>query len=380
MGYFSRKAAIVGIGQTEFSKDSGRSPQQLAAECSLAAIEDAGLTASDIDGMIAFTVEENEEVDLMGALGIPGLAWATRIGQGGGGSAGTVFHAAVAIASGAADTVLIYRAFNERSGRRFGRPQPVSSERNWNGTGYGNIVWGMPYGVMTPSATISLAALDYMNRYGVTNLDFGHYAVGIRQYAATQPTAWFRGRPITLEEHQASRWIIEPVVRLLDCCQESDGGVALVMTSLERARYLKQPPAVVVGGAQDVAYRGNPGFSARTAEVGRRLFKSAGLTPKDISAAYLYDAFTPEVFNQLEGLGFCGPGEAKDFLRSGATRLTGALPLNTNGGLQGEAYIHGMNMITEAVRQLRGTAANQVSDVEHLLVSSGSSAHILGRA
>lgn len=381
MGEFANKTAIVGIGQTEFSKDSGRSPLQLAAECSLAALVDAGLTPADVDGMVAFTVEENEEVDLLQTLGIPGLSWSARIGLGGGGSAGTVFHAAAAIASGAAETVLIYRAFNERSGHRFGQAMaPGRGVGGWQGTGYGNIVWGLPYGVMTPSATISIASLDYMNRYGVTNEDFGHYVVSARAYAATQPTAWFRDRPVTIDDHQASRWIIEPVLRLLDCCQESDGGVALVMTSVERARDLRRAPVVVKGAAQDVKPNSNPGLSARVERMAERLYRSAGMGPQEISAALLYDAFTPEVFHQLEGLGFCGAGEAKDFVRSGAMRLDGRLPVNMNGGLLGEAYIHGMNMITEAVRQLRGEAANQVPNVEHVLMSSGASGHILGRA
>jgi acetyl-CoA acetyltransferase len=379
MGAFSNKTAIVGIGQTEFSKNSGRSPLQLAAEASLAALNDAGLSPTDVDGMVLFSVEENEEQDLMATLGIPGLAWSGRIGLGGGGSAGTVFHAAAAIAGGAANTVLIFRAFNERSEHRFGGPV-APKVGGWQGTGFGDIIWGMPFGVMTPATTIALAALPYMRRYGVTNEDFGHHAVVSRAYAATQPTAWFYERPITLEEHQASRWIVEPVVRLLDCCQESDGGVALVMTSLDRARDLRQPPVVVRGAAQDIRPSGNVGFSARVPQMAERLYKSAGMGPSDISAALLYDAFTPQVFLELEGLGFCGLGEAKDFIRAGETKINGRLPLNMNGGLTGEAYIHGMNLITEAVRQVRGTATNQVANVEHVLMASSACGHILGRA
>lgn len=380
MADFAGRTAIAGIGQTEFSKESGRSPLQLAAEASLAALDDAGLAPSDVDGLVAFTVEDNEENDLIGTLGVPGLAWSARIGLGGGGSAGAVFHAAAAIASGAATTVLIFRAFNERSGRRFGGAMsPRIGVGGWHGSGFNGVIWGMPFGVMTPATMSSLAALPYMKRYGVTNEDFGHYAVVNRAYAATTPTAWFYGRPITLADHQASRWIVEPVCRLLDCCQESDGGVALVMTSVERARDLRQIPAVVRGAAQDVRPSGYIGLSARTGIMAGRLWRSAGLTPADISAALIYDAFTPEVFHQLEELGFCEPGGAAHFIRAGETGIDGRLPVNTNGGLQGEAYIHGMNLITEAVRQIRGTAANQVAGVEHVLMSSGACAHILGR-
>lgn len=378
---FANKTAIVGIGQTEFSKESGRSPLQLAAEASLAAIEDAGLTVADIDGLVAFTVEDNEENDLIQTLGMDGLSWAARIGLGGGGSAGTILHAAAAIVSGAAKNVLIFRAFNERSGNRFGTGMSTKGVGvgGWHGSGFNSVIWGMPYGLLTPSAMISLAALPYMKRYGITNEDFGHYAVVNRGYAATTPTAWFYNRPITLEDHQNSRWIIEPVCRLLDCCQESDGGVAIVMSSVERARDLKQIPAIVRGAAQDIRPSGTLGLRGRPEVMAKRLYESADLKPADISAAMMYDAFTPEVFHQLEGLGFCEEGEAKHFIRAGETKIDGKLPVNTNGGLQGEAYIHGMNLITEAVRQIRGTAANQVADVEHVMMSTGACAHILGK-
>jgi acetyl-CoA acetyltransferase len=378
---FSNKAAIVGIGQTEFSKNSGRSPLQLAAEASLAALDDAGLRPSDVDGMVLFTVEDNEEGDLLNTLGIPGLSWSARIGMGGGGSAGSVFQAAAAIASGAAETVLILRAFNERSESRFGQAstKPLTSY-GWQGTGFNHLVWALPFGVMTPAAMISMANLPYMNKYGVTNEDFGHYIVTAREYAATNPAAWYYGRPITLEEHQASKWIIEPVVRLLDCCQESDGGVAIVLTSVDRARDLKQRPAIVRGGSFDVRPSHSAlGLAAREHLVAERLYRSAGMGPEDMSLAMLYDAFSPEVFTQTEAYRFCKPGEAKDFYRGGEARINGSMPINTNGGLIGEAYIHGMNQITEAVRQIRGTAANQVSDVQNVLVSSSGSAHVLGR-
>jgi acetyl-CoA acetyltransferase len=378
---FANKAAIVGIGQTEFSKNSGRSPLQLAAEASLAALEDAGLKPSDVDGMLLFSVEDNEEGDILRTLGIPGLSWSARVGLGGGGSAGSVFQAAAAIASGAAETVLILRAFNERSESRFGQAstKPLSSY-GWNGTGFNYLVWSLPFGVMTPAAMIAMANLPYMNKYGVTNEDFGHYVVTAREYAATNPAAWYYGRPITIDDHQASKWIVEPAVRLLDCCQESDGGAAIVLTSVERARDLRQRPAVVRGGSFDIRPSHTAlGLAAREHLVAERLYRSAGLGPQDVSMAMLYDAFTPEVFTQVESYGFCKPGEAKDFFRAGEARINGSMPINTNGGLIGEAYIHGVNQITEAVRQIRGTAANQVANVEHVLVSSGSSAHILGK-
>jgi acetyl-CoA acetyltransferase len=210
-----------------------------------------------------------------------------------------------------------------------------------------------------------------MHAYGVTNVDFGRYIVGLRDFAATNPDSWYYGKPITLADHQASRWIIEPVVRLLDCCQESDGGVALVVTSAARARDLRQPPALIRGAVQRVA-----GERVGTQD----LYTQAGIDPTDVDVAMIYDAFSPSVFIGLESLGFCKPGEAKDFIADGNNARGGRLPVNTNGGLIGEAYIHGMNLVTEAVRQVRGTAVNQVDGVEHALMASGQNAHILARS
>jgi acetyl-CoA acetyltransferase len=231
-----------------------------------------------------------------------------------------------------------------------------------------------------------------MELYGVTNADFGQIAVVDRKHAATNPDAWFYERPITIADHQASRWIIEPVLRLLDCCQESDGGVAIVITTAERARDLPHAPALITAAAQGAGsdsemmtsyYRDDLHGLPDMGVVAERLWDASGLGPRDIQTAFLYDHFTPFVFMQLEELGFCGPGEAKDFATVENLSIGGRLPINTNGGLLGEAYIHGMNGITEGVRQIRGTSYNQVPNVEHVLVTSGTgvptSGLILGR-
>jgi acetyl-CoA acetyltransferase len=362
-------AAVVGIGQTEFSKDSGRSELQLAAEASLAALDDAGLSVEDIDGMVTFTVDPTDDVDLMRVLGVRELSYSVRLPHGGAGSGATIFAAAMAVATGAATHVLVYRALNARSGQRFGRarnPQQTPA----TGTGWGFANWAAPYGALSPAALLSLQLLPQMRAHGITNEDFGRYVVGIRDFAATNPDAWFYGRPLTLEEHQASRWIIAPILRLFDCCQETDGGVALVVSSVERARDLRAPPAVVLGAVQGV---GRPGDSAD------RVYSMAGVGPEDIDAAMIYDAFSPHVFQSLGALGFCKPGEVGDYVASGAIARGGSLPVNTNGGLIGEAYLHGMNLLTEAVRQIRGIAVNQVPDARHVLMSSGTNTCILGR-
>jgi len=384
-------AAIAGIGQTEFSKNSGRSEQQLAAEASKAALDDAGIDPADVDGMITFTLDPSDEIGLCRCLGVKDLAYTTRIPGGGAASVATVYQAMAAVTSGIAQVVLIWRAMNERSAYRFGQPlvPPSGGVVNVAGNGTGSLLWCMPFGAQTPASWEALASQHYMETFGVTNQDLGHESVAQRKHAATNPLAWFYRKPITLEEHQQSRWIVEPVLRLLDCCQESDGGVALVITSLERARDLKQPPVRIVSAAQSIPaevevisnyYHGDLTVMPEARGVARRLYGRSGLTPKDMQLAMIYDAFTPQVLKQLEAFGFCGRGEAKDFVKGGNIEVGGSLPVNTNGGLIGEAYIHGMNNITEAVRQLRGTATNQVKNLTHALVSCGMAGAILANA
>ncbi len=380
------RTAIAGIGQTEFSKESGRSELQLTCEAVKSALDDAGLTPADVDGLVTFTLDSSEELEVARNLGIPRLSVFTRVPYGGGAAAGTVAQAAFAIAAGAAEVVVCYRAFNERSGLRFGdMGRSITTMPPW-------LDWYAPFGLLTPAAWVALHARRYMHEYGVTNEDFGTIAVVDRKHAATNPDAWFYERPITIEDHQASRWIVEPVLRLLDCCQESDGGVAIVVTSTDRARDLRQPPALITAAAQGATddgemmtsyYRDDLTGLPEMGDVARTLWRRSGLAPSDISTAFLYDHFTPFVLMQLEELGFCGRGEAKDYATVERLSLGGELPINTSGGLLGEAYIHGMNGITEAVRQIRGTSCNQVPDVEHVLVTAGTgvptSGLVLGR-
>ena len=380
------RAAIVGIGQTEFSKESGRSELQLACESTRAALDDAGLSPREVDGLVTFSMDSSDEIEVARNLGIPELSLFTRIPYGGGAACGVVMQAAMAIATGAADVIVCYRAFNERSGMRFGGPGMASATLPPFLDMYG------PYGLLTPASWVALHARRYMHEYGVTNEDFGRISVVDRKHAATNPAAWFYQRPITLAEHQQSRWIVEPVLRLLDCCQESDGGVALVVTTPERARDLRQAPAMIVAAAQGAAddgelmmsyYRPKITGLPEMGVVAKKLWSTSGLTPADIQTAFLYDHFTPFVLVQLEELGFCGRGEAKHFATVENLSIGGRLPINTSGGLLGEAYIHGMNGITEAVRQIRGTSCNQVPGVEHVLVTAGTgcptSGLILGR-
>lgn len=371
--------AIAGIGQTEFSKNSGRSELQLAAEAVRAAIADAGLTPNDIDGLVTFVQDTNDELQLIRSVGIPEIRWTSRTPFGGGGSASTVQHAAAAVVSGAASAVVIYRAFNERSGHRFGQPTGAITP---------GMSWHKSFGLDTPAKMYSLWFQRYMHEFGLSNEDFGRYSVVARQHAATNPNAWFYKRPITLDDHQNSRWIVEPILRLLDCCQESDGGVALVVTTKERAKDLARPVVLIEAATQgdqldsDVLfnyYRPDLSRFTEAEYVAKQMYESTGLGPRDIDVALIYENFSPVLFLQLEAYGFCGRGEAKDFIAEGNISLGGQLPVNTHGGLLGEGYIHGVNNIIEGVRQLRGTAANQVAGAEQALVAAGRSAILLGK-
>ncbi|MFI0829094.1 lipid-transfer protein [Streptomyces roseolus] len=363
------RAAVAGIGATEFSKDSGRSELSLAVEAVRAALDDAGLAPGDVDGLVTFTMDTNPEITVAQAAGIGELTFFSRVHYGGGAACATVQQAALAVAAGVAEVVVCYRAFNERSGRRFGsgvqRREPSAE-----GAALG---WQLPFGLLTPASWVAMAAQRYLHVYGLTPEVFGHVAVTDRRYAANNPAAYFHGKPITLADHAASRWIAEPL-RLLDCCQETDGGQAVVVTTAERARDLRHPPAVVLAAAQG-AGRGQEAMTSfyrdgltglpETGVVARQLWQTSGLRPADVDVAVLYDHFTPFVLMQLEEFGFCGPGEGGDFVAAGA------LPINTHGGQLGEAYLHGMNGIAEAVRQLRGTSVNQVPGAARALVTAG---------
>jgi acetyl-CoA acetyltransferase len=387
-GPLAGTAAIVGIGATEFSKNSGRSELRLAVEAVTSALADAGLTAADVDGLVTFTMDGNAEIAVARELGLRELRFFSQIGYGGGAACATVQQAAMAVATGMADVVVCYRALNERSGRRFGQVAAgLAGVQSTAGIDNG---WHYPMGLGTPAAMVAMMAKRYMHTYGATSEDFGVVTVADRRHAAANPAAWFYQRPITLADHQASRWIAEPL-RLLDCCQESDGAVAVVVTSLERARDLRQPPAVVEAAAQGSGpdqftmtsfYRDDMTGLPEMGVVARQLWQQSGIGPADVRTAVLYDHFTPYVLMQLEELGFCPRGEARHFIAGGAIEMGGRLPVNTHGGQLGEAYIHGLNGIAEGVRQVRGTSVNQVPGDGPVLVTAGTgvptSALILG--
>jgi acetyl-CoA acetyltransferase len=376
MSMLRNKAAIAGIGATEFSKNSGRSELKLAVEAVLAALEDAGIAPKEVDGISTFTADNNCETEVSRAIGGNGLTFFSQIGYGGGAGCGTVLHAAMAVATGVSKVCVVYRAMNERSEYRFGQPMQVGASTAESAL----MAYHSRHGISTAGGFLGMMMRRYMHETGASAEDFATLSVNSRNFAATNPAAFFYGKPITRDDYFASRMIADPF-RLYDCCQESDGGVALVITSAERARSLRRKPVMIRAAAQSAPramaalsnyYRDNIAPYDEVAFHARQLYRMADLTPEDIRMAIIYDHFAPTVLPSLEGLQFCAKGEAKDFIKGGTIARAGRLPLNTNGGQVGEAYIHGMNGIAEAVRQVRGTAVNQVDDVDNVIVTSGS--------
>ncbi len=386
----SGRAAIVGLGATEFSKNSGRTELRLALEATLAALKDAGIDPSEVEGFSSYSVDKVPEYEIARNLGAKNVKFFSQIPHGGGAACAPVLHAAMAVATGMAKVMVVYRAMNERSWYRFGTGSyGFGATPIFDNVNYG---WYMPHGFHTPAAWVGMFARRYMHRYGATSEDFGRVAVAVRDFAATNPAAFFHGKPITLAEHQASKWIAEPL-HLLDCCQESDGAVAMVITSAERARDMKNKPVLIKAASQGITtgqqsmtsfFREDITGLPEMGVVAKELYAQSGLGPQDFQTAVIYDHFTPFVLTQLEEFGFCPRGEAKEFVRAGHHARGGKLPINTHGGQLGEAYIHGFNGVAEGVRQVRGSAVNQVADVRNVLVTAGTgvptSGLILGAA
>jgi len=388
-------AAVAGIGQTAYAKDMGRTELDLACEAIRAACNDAGLSVADVDGFVSYHVEQVAEVDLVTALGLPDLRFMARTPSGGGGAASILGLAALAVERGVADHVVAFRARNRSKTASYG-DDPNQGGRPWAKTG-GRLrdarQWHHPFGVAAPAHEFALIASRHMHVYGTRPEHFGMQAVAQRFHASRNPDAIMRDA-ITLDDWRASRPIAEPI-RLFDCSLENDGAAAVLVTSLDRARDLRRPAVPVLAQVQ----YGAPihiqlcDFFATTAAFGerdggavtasRRLFAKGGVTPADVDVALIVEPFSVAVPLALEQYGFCERGAGGPFIESGATRWPdGSLPVNTHGGSNGEAFVHGVNHLPEAVRQLRGTATSQVAGAEVAFVcgaiSDPSGAVLLG--
>jgi acetyl-CoA acetyltransferase len=385
--------AIVGIGATDFSKASGRSELKLAAQASMAALTDAGIDPADVDGIVRCDHDLVQHNALAETLGVRNLTYWGSTGPGGVAPCAMVGQAVAAIQSGLATTVLVYRSLNGRSGRRFGLAPAASSQPTVGGSMTYDEFF-LPYGLLTAGQMFALIAQRHMHEYGTTPEQFGKIALTCRAMANRNPNAQMYDRTLSMEQYLESRMISSPL-RLYDFCLETDGAAAVVVTSTERAKDLRQPPAVIRAIAQSSGSHVQPGMqfgvltrpsitrlpSGECADV---LYSRAGLGPDDVDVAQLYDCFSITALVQLEDYGFCKPGEGGPFAESGAIDLGGSIPINTSGGHMSEGYIHGMNHVLEGVRQIRGTSTSQVEGAEVSLVTSapppGPSALILTKA
>jgi acetyl-CoA acetyltransferase len=375
------QTAIVGIGTTKFYR-RGQAGQtsglELMLQATNAALDDAGLTVDDIDGF-SFYAGGFDSGLLSQTLGMPEIRYSVSMTGGGGGSQGTVANAAAAIAAGYADVILCVKG---DAGVRRGLAR-ARTGRDVPGTGGAapDRDFLTPFGLMSPGQTFALMARQHMEKYGTTTRQFGAVAVSTRFHASRNPAALYR-QPITLEDHENSRMISDPL-RLLDYCLETDGGTAVILTSAERARDLRQKPVYVMAAAQGGHGRWGQGIfwqqmpeeyyaSSGHRPLAKRLYEMAGVGPADIDVAEMYDHFTPLVIMQLEDYGFCPIGEGGPYVESeGIQWGTSKMPVNTHGGNLSEVYLLGLTHTIEAVRQLRGTSTSQVEGAEVALVTSG---------
>jgi len=379
------RTAVVGIGATEFSKSSGRSELTLATEACLAALADAGLDVTDVDGVVRCDQDLVSPQALAESLGVPDLTYWGEVGPGGAAPCAMVGQAVAAVLSGLATTVLVYRSLNGRSGARFGQGAELPARVGGRAT---RDELFLPYGLVSAGQFFALLARQHMLRHGTSYDALARISVTCRDRANANPAAQMHGRPLTLDDCLAARPIADPL-RLFDFCLETDGACAVVVTSAERAADCAQPPVLVRSVAQGTgpSIRGGMMFPALLADelpsraVADTLFRRGGLEPDDVDVAQLYDCFTITLLLQLEDYGFCKPGEAGPYVESGALDLAGPLPVNTAGGHLSEGYVHGMNHVLEGVRQIRGTSTSQVPGAEVSLVTSapppGSSALLL---
>ena len=374
-------ASIVGIGWTDYTRNSGRTVEALALEACRNAIDDSGLNADSVDGLVSFNLGDSVTTSVVSTgLGLSKMNHYADFSAGGYMACGIVMEAAMAVATGQADYVVAYRALNGSSGQRYGGAEfsrlladhgvHTDAEQQFLDTA----------GITMPAQHFALLCRTHMTRYGTTNEDLGAIAMTMRAHANDNPRAQMRDRRMTLADYQGSPWIAEPF-RLLDCCLQTDGGCALLITTPERARDLAKAPVDILSGFTSAGPRnrgamwGNfsPDSTVTYAEHhADRLFARAGIDRKDLSFAQVYDCFTYSIIGQMEGFGLIEKGQAGDFFRSGEASIGGRLPVNTHGGLLSEGYIHGLNSVVEAVSQLRGEGGKrQVQNAQLGLVTAG---------
>jgi acetyl-CoA acetyltransferase len=382
------KAAVVGVGATPYYNRGQSYPQtelSMACRAILLALDDAGLSVSDLDGF-ALYAHACEPAEVAATLGVPEVRFTTMITGGGGASAGALGVAASAIHGGMATTIATVMTVQQRT-RRLGGSSVGGSLT------YGQASLGVasPYGSFTanngllgPGHAAALIAHRHMHLYGTRREHFAEVAISSRDNATRRPTA-LKTAPLTLDDYFNARMIADPLC-LFDFTLESDGAVAVITVSADRAKDLRQPPVYIMGSAHGGIGRTGPLnwkwlqmpdhdlVSSGSRSAARRMYEMAGIGPEDVDVALIYDNFTPMVIMQLEDYGFAPVGQGGPFVGEGHIRWkTGTIPVNTHGGNLSEAYVIGMTHVREAVEQLRGTAVNQVEDARIALITGGTS-------
>lgn len=372
------KVAVVGVGETAYYRH-GKSPDpefKLALQAILAACADAGMDPRDIDGFASFSNDRNESSRLAAALGIRELRYSgMQWGGGGGGAAGAMGLAASAIHAGMADRVVVFRALAQGQFARFGLGGQADAGA---ATVSGDHAFSLPYGAISPAQRFAMKNRRFMDEHGVNQSALRAVALASYHHAQQNPRAVMYGRPLDEAAYDASRWVVEPY-RLFDCCQENDGAAALILAPSDAVAAFRSRPAFILGAAAGSDYRAGaaghnaPNYASSSfSTVAGRVYAQAGLGPADIDTVQSYENFTGGVVMALAEHGFFRPEEANDVLQlPNLLAPGGRLPLNTSGGHLAECYMHGANLLIEAVRQVRGDSCNQVPGANVSLMIAG---------
>ncbi len=374
-----RSASVAGIGESQYYKRaaSPHSEFQLACTAIGRAVDDAGLQLREIDGFVSYMDSRNDPVRLSAALGVERVDFtAQTFGGGGNGMASAVAIADAAIVAGYARNIVVFRALAQGQFGRFGQ-----AGFGWSQGAQqvgGPHAYTTPFGMVTAAQVNAMQTTRFMHEHGVTQDSLAEIALVSYAHAQRNPRAIRHGTPLTREDYDASRWIAEPF-HLFDCCPENDGATAIVVTSTERARDLRRGAVPILAASQGLEHRGGVGAfneanfpTAHHRGAGERLWERAGVGPQDVDVMQFYENFTGPVVMAITEMGFCKPDDVEGFVTSGALRWPdGDFPLNTSGGNLGEAYIHGFEMVNEAVRQIRGESTCQVEGAELSLAVAG---------
>jgi acetyl-CoA acetyltransferase len=374
MSEFRGRAAVVGVGESRYYR-YGKSPDPefvLCLQAVLNACNDASIDPKTIDGFVSYADDRNVPVRMAAALGVDELRWsALQWGGGGGGAAGAVQQAAAAVICGLAERVVVYRGLAQGQSRRYGAVMPRRPRDSFFG----------PYGMLSGASLYASRVTRFFHETGISPATQRAVAMASYFHAQQNPNAVMYGRPLTEAAYDSSRWIVEPF-RLYDCCLESDGAAAIIVTASDRAADLRADPVYVLAGTQGAGHRGGgfmdgiydaePFATAEFGTLAPRLYEMAGVSPTDVDVVQIYENFTGGVVMALIELGLCAVEEADSAITfANLVAPTGRLPLNTSGGNMAEAYVHGFGLQNEAIRQLRGTSVNQVPGARIALTAAG---------